>query len=216
MWRLVICLLLLPVGGLAGPWLREEGAGFLSYSATLENVERTGAATGYASVYAEYGVRPRLTLGMDLGADERGFSKAFGFAVLPLGPQDSAMKYTLELGLGMIEDEAIFRPGLAIGRGYTLGRRHGWVSVESRAEIGIEDGGTAFSTDVTLGLNASARAKWMVQIQHGGPMADPDYLRVVPSVALQTKPGRHIELGVTAGIKNAAAVGIKLGVWREF
>ena len=216
MLRALILLLLVPGPALAGPWLRDVGRGFLSYSGTLEDVGKSGAADGYGTVYAEYGLRRNLTLGLDLGADERGYYKAFAFAALPLVPQSQATRITAEFGLGTIQDSAIVRPGIAIGRSFEFLDRLGWMSVETRAEIGIRSGDVAVSTDLTLGYSAGARSKWMVQLQHGGPMADPDYLRLVPSVVIETHPGRHLEFGVTAGIWNATAFGVKLGVWQEF
>ncbi|MDX1785729.1 MAG: hypothetical protein R3210_06335 [Roseovarius sp.] len=216
MLRALILLLLLPGQALAGPWLRDAGRGFLSYSVTLEDAQAYGAAGGYGTIYAEYGLRSNLTLGLDLGSDERGQYKAFAFAVLPLLSQSRDTKVTAEFGLGMIDDEAVARPGIATGRSFELLDRFGWMSIETRAEIGIESGDVAVKTDLTLGYNPGPRSKWMVQLQHGRSLADPGYLRVVPSVVIETHPGRHIEFGVTAGIRNAAAFGIKFGVWRTF
>ncbi|UXX84059.1 hypothetical protein [Roseovarius pelagicus] len=213
---LLILLLLLSAQAKAGPWLRDTGAGYLSYALTLEDVASTGAADGYGSVYAEYGVRPKLTLGLDIGSDEQGAYKTFAFAILPLARQSRRTKITGEIGLGTIDGTAVARPGIAVGRSFEFLDRFGWVSIETRAEIGVDQGDIGISTDLTLGYNPGPRSKWMVQLQQGGPMADPDYLRIVPSVVIETKPGRHYEFGVAAGIKNTATFGVKLGVWQNF
>ncbi|RKF14935.1 hypothetical protein D6850_08700 [Roseovarius spongiae] len=208
-----LLLLLLPGSAAAGAWLREKGAGFLSYDVTLKE---GGATRGYGSLYAEYGVRPRLTLGVDMGSNEEGRYEAFAFAVLPLGRPDAPLRRSLELGLGAVEGAAVFRPGLSVGRGFMALGQSGWVALDSRALISLDTGEIRTKTDVTLGLNRGERAKWILQLQQGGPMADPDYLRLAPSVVLRTRPGRHLELGMTAGLGGAEDYGIKLGVWREF
>ncbi len=216
MLRALILLLLVPGQALAGPWLRDVGRGFLSYSVTLEDVEKSGETNSYGAVYAEYGVRRNLTLGLDLGAGEQGYSKAIAFAVLPLTPQTQDTRISAEFGLGTVQDNAIIRPGIAIGRSFEFLDRFGWMSIETRAEIGIQSGDVALSTDLTLGYNTGLRSKWMMQLQHGGTMADPDYMRLVPSVVIKTHPGRHLEFGVTAGVWNTTALGVKLGIWQEF
>jgi hypothetical protein len=42
------------------------------------------------------------------------------------------------------------------------------------------------------------------------------YLRLVPSVAREIRPGRMIELGAQFGVAGDSRVGVKLGTWLEF
>lgn len=215
MWRaLTLLALMLPCLAQAGPWLRGEGEGFLSYSLTLEEVDETAASDGYASVFAEYGVTPNLTLGIDLGTDENGFFTAFAFALLPLSRDQ--IKVAFEMGAGVIDGDAALRPGLSLGTGFTAMGRPGWFTIDARGEIMADDGDATFSSDLTLGITPRPSTKLILQLQQGGPMSDPDYMRLAPSIVWETGPGRHLELGATAGLKNAEAYGIKLGFWRSF
>ena len=213
---LLLVLVMLPGAVFAGPWLRDEGAGFLSFSSTIEEAKEPGAADTFTTLYGEYGLRPKLTLGVDMGVDELGFYKAIAFAVMPVTQLSSERKISLEFGVGTTDGAPVMRPGFAIGHGVSFNGMSGWMSFETRAEIQIWDADLAISTDVTFGLNATKQTKWIFQLQQGGAMSDPDYLRFAPSVVVQTGNGRHLELGMTAGVQNASAVGLKIGLWHEF
>ena len=233
MWRALLLLaLMLPDLAQAGPWLRAEGEKFLSFSLLLEDVDESGSANGYASLYGEYGATPNLTLGVDIGTNEDGVFNAFAFALLPIS-QDR-IKIAFEIGAGLVERAGTLRsdlsngsfgavtsalavrPGLSIGTGFSAMGTEGWFAIDTRGEIMVEDGDAALASDITLGLKPRARTKVILQLQQGGPMSDPDYMRFAPSVVWEVGPGRHLELGATAGLKNAEAYGIKLGFWRRF
>jgi len=63
MFRLFLLLALITPGmAAAGPWPREVRQTFLSVS-----VEHNRADNTYASLYGEYGLTPRNTLGLELG-----------------------------------------------------------------------------------------------------------------------------------------------------
>lgn len=213
----ILCALtlsaLLPAPALAGAWLRDEGAAFLSFALTLEDPQDWGAPDGSAAFYGEYGLSPDLTIGLDLGTDEHGSAKAFGFAVLPINRD--GMQVSLEIGAGVDAGDPALRPGVSIGRSITLAGLGGWFSVDARATV-TEDHDATFASDTTLGIIAHKRVKMFVQLQQGGPMSDPDWLRVASSVVWQVSPGRHLELGATAGITGAESVGLTLGLWQEF
>ncbi|MEB8385917.1 hypothetical protein OO012_01640 [Rhodobacteraceae bacterium KMM 6894] len=209
---MILCALF-PVPALAGAWLRDEGAAFLSFSITLEEPQDWGAPDGYGAFYGEYGLTPDLTLGLDLGTDESGKSKAFAFAVLPF--KRDGMLINFEIGAGVDDGDPALRPGVSIGRPITLAGLGGWFNVDTRATI-TQGHDPVFASDITLGLITSKRTKMFVQLQQGGPMSDPDWLRVASSVIWQMTPDRHLELGVTTGITGAESLGLKLGIWQEF
>lgn len=212
---LILAGAVLPGAVSAGPWLREAGTGYLSFALTLEDAD-AGDAGSYGTFYAEYGLRADLTLGLDAGTDEEGHAKALAFAVLPLGARDAALKLSAEIGLGVIDGRPVVRPGLAAGRGITLFGRSGWVSWESRWGLQVDGGQQFFGNDLTLGLEAGAGRLLMVQLQQGGPLDDSDYLRLVPAMVIEAAPGRQIEIGLTAGLKSASDVGLKLALWQSF
>jgi hypothetical protein len=197
----------------AGPWLRAAGEGFLSFSAETP-VSDNGPV--FSSTYVEYGLSERVTLGFDLGGDEDDLYKAIVFAKTRLGDPEKALKLAMELGIGVTEDEAVLRPGLSLGRGFSLGDWSGWMTIDTLAIFAIETNDIDITTDITVGLNMSARTKLMLQLQSGDHLMDPDYLKFAPSVVYERKPGQHIELGVLAGIDNAEDIALKLGLWQSF
>jgi len=215
MWRaLILMAMILPGPVQAGPWLRAEGEGFVSYSIMLVDAGSSDVSDGYATLYGEYGAAPNLSLGVDLGTDGDGFYSGFVFALLPLSRE--RIKVALELGAGVIDGAGAMRPGLSLGTGFTAMGRPGWASLDARSEIMARNGNAALSADLTLGIKPRPGTKVILQLQQGGPMHDPDYLRLAPSIVWEMKPGRHLEIGATAGLKNAEDYGIKLGFWHSF
>lgn len=209
---LIACFLALAGQVRAGPWLRAEGERFLSFSAEWVDTD----PNVFVSSYFEYGATAGVTLGFDLGTTESDFYKAVIFAKRALPWTDGPLRISVELGAGVTDDAAVIRPGLSLGRGFTLGARSGWISIDSLLAIEVKNGEAELSTDVTLGLNLSERAKLILQVQSGDHPWDPEYLKFAPSYVYEHRPGRHLELGLLAGIENAADYGVKLGVWRRF
>lgn len=210
---LVLCLATVPVDpGNAGPWLRPEGESFLSVS-----VEKPDGDQFYLSTYGEYGLRPDLTLGLDFGVNEDELDKAILFAKRPLSSHDSAFQVSLELGMGVVDEKGVLRPGVNIGHSYVLRDLNGWISLELKAVLEPDDGDHFATTDLTIGLEMSARHKAMLQISSTGSPVDGDSLKITPSFVFERTPGHHFQIGVTAGIRDDDnATAIKLGIWREF
>ena len=92
---LIFILIASAVG--AGPWPREAGAVFLATGGTYRFDLATGLPTGEATVYAEYGLTRRITLGFDGMQSDAGAVQALVFARVPLGREDRRLKLALEL-----------------------------------------------------------------------------------------------------------------------
>lgn len=213
MLRLLAVMILLAGQAGAGAWPRDKGATFLSFSTDFRT---DGSDDLFTALYLEYGLGHNITVGLDLGTDFDGFSKALSFARLPLIDPAKDNKLAFELGLGMIDDSAVLRPGLMIGRGVRLGKRWGWVSLEAYGTTDISDGDIDLSADFTLGLNLTAAMKAVVQLRARESMTDPEDMRLAPSLVIERAPGRHLELGVSAGLENGADMGLKLGIWHQY
>ncbi|MBE0453337.1 hypothetical protein [Roseovarius autotrophicus] len=214
--RLLVALLLLPWFAAmveAGAWPREKGQVFLSFSSQFEERDKTGINRQSFSFYAEYGATERLTLGLDINGDALRMSKAIAFLRWSVGHTGRPLKLALELGAGQAEDAAALRPGLSIGRGFALGKRHGWLNADLRAILG---GGTAFETDLTAGLAVMPRTLAVVQLQAGAPGEGRDYLRLAPSLVYEMRPGAQIELGLIQPLSGGGERGVTLGLWRRF
>lgn len=89
-WRLAICILVCgTVSAHPSAWPRTPGSGFVALGfeavTTRDALGADGITedpspdfTGYRTVYAELGVTPRLTFGLDFGADDPGGGKWVG------------------------------------------------------------------------------------------------------------------------------------------
>ncbi len=215
-----IILLLLPNFGHAGAWVREKGETFLSYS--YEQFEDSTGRESFTSGYMEYGLTDRLTVGIDDGRSQRsGANTTIAFARIPLTPQNSRNKFTLELGAGALQGESpltnpILRPGVSWGRSIQTRFGSGWVNIDALAEYRTLTHDTASKADATIGLNAGKKTKLMVQFNAGNyPTSDP-YLRVAPSILHEVYKGVHVQLGARKGLSGDTSTGFKLGTWLSF
>ncbi|MFT4012034.1 MAG: hypothetical protein QM682_01290 [Paracoccus sp. (in: a-proteobacteria)] len=135
---LVLALLAGPV--LAGPWPRAEDATFLSLSA-----ERDREDNSYISLYGEYGMTPRSTLGFELGHASAGENSVILWLQRALDDGEGQSRLTVSLGAGMLERDGVYLPvgqiGGAWGRGWDSipGLRAlpggGWVGLEARVKV---------------------------------------------------------------------------------
>ncbi|MEO1139647.1 MAG: hypothetical protein AAFW87_09335 [Pseudomonadota bacterium] len=202
--------------GWAGAWLRADGETFLSFS--VETEFENGITDGsrlYGTVYAEHGLTQNLTLGLDAGGYEEDFGKVIGFLRWPLGVTEGPTKLALEFGMGLANDTFAIRPGISWGRGISAGDTPGWLSVETRATI-FDGFDGVFETDFTIGLKPAPKSIILFQLQTGTPSQSDPYAKLAPSYVHEIKPGRHIELGLTAGILEDDDFKLKFGFWRRF
>lgn len=206
-----LCLLAWPAAGPAhaGAWLRAAGEGFASSSVKIQDAEATKS---YGTVYLEYGLTPDLTGGLDIGSDEAGDYKALAFVLMPVSRAD--LHVAFQLAAGAVAGAPAFRPGLSLGRGLRIGGLDGWASLDTRATI--TPGDVDLAMDATLGLDVWDGTKMIWQLQQGGALHEPDFLRATASVVWQATPGMDIEVGVTSGLLNVEDFGLKLGLWRTF
>lgn len=216
MIRPALILLLSAMQAQAGAWPRAEGETFLSFS--VESAFETGitdGSDGYATLYLERGLAHDLTLGLDAGGHEADLAKAIGFLRWPMGGGGGADVWAMEFGLGLAEGEFALRPGLSYGRGLRLGQIPGWLAVDGRALI-VDGMKGVLETDITLGLKPRPDHMLIVQLQTSAATERESRAKIAPSYVFELSPGRHLEIGMTAGIVEASEVKIKLGLWHSF
>ena len=218
-----LALLLLSGPALAGAWLREGGDTFLSFS-----YEAPSDADGWASLYAERGLRPWLTLGLDAGRSAgRGEGEAILFARTTVGPQGEAMRQAVELGFGARLDEAgtprpAFRAGLSWGRGFDSRYGTGWMAVDgsvtSYGSLGgaADDEGSTLKLDTTFGLRPTEDSVATFQVFWSRSGGDEAALRVVPSYGRRLRGSTFGRLGLVLGTGAAPRIGLKIGLSTEF
>ena len=211
-----------PGGAVAGPWLRERGSTYLSFS-----FEAPQEGDGFASLYAERGVRPWLTLGVDAGRSAGdGQGQALAFARTTLGPQSDASRQSFELGFGArLDGEGsvlpALRAGLSWGRGFETRFGPGWVATDasitgygSFATVGEE--GLALKLDTTLGVRPGEDSMATLQLFWSRSGEDEAAIRLVPSYARRIRGETFGQIGVVVGTGAAPELGVKIGLFTEF
>lgn len=193
----------------AGAWLRDEGDGFSTWNIKVQD---GGTTKAYSTLYAEYGLNPDLTGGLDIGGDETGDYKALAFVLMPI--RRDTLHVAFQLAAGAIANEPALRPGISVGRGLRIGGLDGWANIDLRAPITPDNVGLAI--DATLGLTIWEGTKMIWQLQQGGMLIEPDFLRATASVVWQVSPGRHFEIGTTTSLINAEDFGLQIGIWKTF
>ena len=230
MWtRPLLAALFLPLlagAAVAGAWPREKGQVFLSGAARLNwpqelehwtSYEPTGQ---YYTLYLEYGLTDRITVGFDLGRSVSGNGKSVGFLRLPVRDKAGGLKIAAELGLGKIDGHPVIRPGLSLG----LGLERGWLAADGFAEIAwVDDSdyiapflGVDYKLDLTWGRNLARDRKLILQVQTGKPWGEPFFARFAPSLVLPVTDVFSAELGVTWGATGDSSMGVLLGFWSSF
>lgn len=221
--RLAFAILLTPLAAAAGPWPRDEGASFLSFSTqvTTPSGQIGTGLQSYTSLYYERGMKRRLTFGVDAGVSESGAFSGFAFLRAPILQRSETHLFAFRVGLGATGDNGSMDDVSAMiggywGRGLDTRLGSGWATLDVQMHHRFGQSDVITKADATLGIKPSERWKVMLQVQAGRyPGSDP-YVRLAPSVAWEVKEGRHIEFGAQVGVVGDDRIGLKLGSWLEF
>ena len=197
----------------ASPWLRETRTAFVSASALA-----TDSGGADAAIYAEYGLRPDLTLGAKLDLElGRGDRSGYLFARRPWGARDGPLLFAYDLGVGLSDKGGVQNPflrfGLSAGRGIVINDRGGWAVVEAAVERPTGVGHTRFKLDGTLGLSFTDQWQGMLQTfvshENGDTTA-----KLAPSVLWSPDAAAvTFQLGLEA---DAEELALRVGIWRSF
>jgi len=202
----------------AGAWLREKGAGFLSLTTTLRNID--GAWQYENGFYLEYGLTPRLTLGLDVNEAAGLAGHALVFMRLPVGPPERRTKIALELGVGGHHWQGqwgeMLKSTLSVGRGFSSRWGDGWVNVDVGVELRRPLPDPAFKLDATIGLSPWRRIRPILQIESTYISGSPLIWSVIPGVLIDGPENTTWQIGVARKTAGQSSLGLKIGLWREF
>lgn len=170
--RLIFILCLTQLSAAAawdGPWLREQGSSFASFSFSA-SMDLDARSTGYF----EFGITPTSTIGLDLGFSRINTGAKLGYGTLflrrALGPSDTPNKFAYDIGIGgtyggpnrdMIPH---VKTGLSWGRGVQLGGKSGWATIDSGVLWNLNDYNHVTKIDTTVGLNFSQTTTGILQL----------------------------------------------------
>jgi len=204
----------------AGAWARGEGKSFASVTAfaTWPAGRAPEMPDVYVSTYAEYGLSPRLTFGLDLGSADYANPdrhKALAFVRYTLTEASSANQAAIDFGAGRDEAQPVVRLGLAYGRGMQMNGHNGWFSAEATGHYAPQSNQHALSGNITVGISAG-RMKYLAQVSGSQAYSGLQTATFTPSVVRQLNDRMHLQLGAAIGLKNKPDPALKVGVWIEF
>lgn len=214
---LALLFLLIPTLSQAGAWPREAGQGFLTVATRLgwpQDVTQWTSVqptSQYHTLYIEFGMTDRLTVGLDFGRAVSGGAKLVGFAQLPLLDRDTGPKVAAQLGFGSISGDSVMRPGLMIG----WGMPQAFVTMDAVAEV-YRNGDRDLKLDFTWGRKLPKDRMLLLQLQTGIEENDPPFARFAPSLVFPVRNRMKAEVGGTIGLHGDDSMGVKIGLWLDF
>jgi len=221
-WFFYLVLGLFPALAEAGPWAREKGKSFLSFSVTATTPTGDIGTTPefFGAFYMERGLGRDLTLGFDTGINQEMDTTSIMFLRRPVGGTNGANRFALQLGAGTtVSSEGVDylgQAGASWGRGLETRFGAGWAVLDLSAQYRITAQELVSKADLTFGVKPNERTKIMMQLQTGKYPDSDLFVRLVPSVARKIGERTQVELGAQIGLSGDDRVGIKLGTWLEF
>lgn len=236
--RLFLFLAILaPSAALAGAWPRGEGNVFtaLSLESTYDRSaltwddpeEEPPLARNYLKFFAEYGLTPRYTLGIELEQDYL-FTQRQGIAFVTgaLSPAGAPTQIAVELGVGQRngrfgengseDSEPLLRPAFYLGHGFETRFGPGWTAADLKTEYRVDTEESVYKLDLTLGVRPDDRTLYYVQLQNNKYPNTDFAVRLLASRVSQLNRFMWLETGLIAGLKTDDSFGIKIGIWAEF
>lgn len=216
MIRLIAIFCLFAAPALAGPWMRSEGAQFLSLS--LEAGFSGAAAPAYGSLYYEYGWSPRLTLGLEAGGQQAGQKSALFFARTPLWRSRNGDRLAFTLAVGRQQSTGshsamAIRPALSWGRGLD-GISGSWLAVDLSHQW-LAGGAPGLSKiEGSLGLPWRRNLQVLVQMTAERGTGQSWSGSVTPRLIWKMRGDLELVAGVKLHEDGSAA--LKLSVWQSF
>lgn len=231
-------LMLLSPAAAAGPWARALGGFFAALT-----VEQDRDDNRHTSLYTEYGLGARDTLGLELG-DTTGERTVLLWWQRALGADDGPNRWAVSLGLGAVRREGRHHPLGQIGTGWGRGFDSvpvlraipggGWLAVETRSKLAaiteefpdepnvIWEDPTYLTPEATHKLDLTmgwhARENLMLINQFRFEERDDTGFSsklAISAVGALWGPAK-LELGVIEPLSGQGETAVKLGTWFEF
>lgn len=214
----ILFLLLMASPAWPGAWLRDKGTVFVAASLTAFK-EQDDGYDYKTSLYAEWGLRENITLGLDVEEHRDLYGHATVFARLPVADFKSAGRFAAEIAIGAHHRQmrvwALYKATLSYGKGFQTEWGNGWVAVDAALEYRTHEA-LYRKLDITAGLSSARLMNPLLQIETAYRTGQPLHWRIRPSVMIRAKdsPTTWI-LGFE---RNDARenTGIKLAIWNTF
>lgn len=219
MLRGFLFLMLLSSQSHAGAWPREEGETFLSFGGNVALFGEAVRPVYYdPTIYLEYGLTPRLTIGIDgFTADKGAAGSLFVFARYPLSPADSPDKFAISIATGATlmpngELEETPRLGLHWGGGMATG----WMAADTQISHGLTRGITQTKIDVTWGYRFDDAWTGILIGSAGIGLTGDVYAKVSPSILYEINDQYSVRTGLVQALTGDLGSGLSLELWAKF
>lgn len=216
---LTIAFCALATPAVSGAWPRDKGTLFIAAGGNFLLSDGAELPVHYdPTLYAEYGLSTRVTLGLDLYTADKGrIASAFGFIGVPVGALDGRNRVMVSLGYGYrlnadTTTESLMRMGLSLGRGLD----DGWLAADISATFGTHDTTWRPKTDLTWGRNWTDRWTTTLQMQSGQGFYDDYYLKVSPTVIFKVTESVKINIGMVKALTGDGGSALKAETWLTF
>jgi hypothetical protein len=215
---ILLILLLAASPAWSGAWLRDKGAAFVSTAVTAFKEPDYGYDYK-GSFYAEYGLREKLTLGLDVEEHRDIYGHALVFARLPVAEFEKAGRFAAEIAIGAHHRQmrawALYKATLSYGKGFQTGWGNGWIAIDAALEFRTHDA-VYRKLDLTAGLSSPRLVNPLLQIETAYQNGQPLHWRIKPSIMIRTKDSPTtwvLGLERNDARKNT---GIRLAIWNTF
>ncbi|KCV81937.1 hypothetical protein ATO10_08828 [Actibacterium atlanticum] len=229
-WLYLIAMIWLwPATALAGAWPRGEGNIFVYTSIVADPVQAVsylelGLPPPFEwSIYAEYGLNDRWTLGFDglqIAEQYNGSSTAIVFATRSIGTFER-QKFAGSVGLGWHRetDTGAQSYTARLGAHWGLGFERAWMAADIWGIAALSDGAqSGWKADFTYGRRFGKRFSVTGQVQTGQSGSADPYVKLVPKAGMSFgENGRLLlELGYVHGVANDSSRKALLGFSHNF
>ncbi len=203
----------------AGAWLREKGTGFVSLSFGASMFSETTN-----SLYLEYGLSEKITVGLDISAFTNAQDVRNGFGNLfmrrSLGPTDGRNKWAYEIGVGGLWGNEMQRPtiktGLSWGRGFQVNKHSGWINLDAAVIYEPTLNEHIVKFDGTVGLDFGNITTGIVEVALS-QQENEFFGAIEPSILIRPKQSRfQVKVGAQIPFDDQKKSAFKLGVWHTF
>lgn len=218
-WIGLLWLICAPISAMAGAWTREEGSLFVSFGGNVALFDHATRPVHYdPTVFLEYGLSPRLTIGLDgYTADKGQAGSLFGFARTPVGPTDGPVVVAVAFGLGLTKTPTgplweTVRIGGHLGQGLA----HGWLALDAEATRVLQQPLVQTKMELTWGHQLGNGWTSVLSGQIGTGLEGDFYAKMNPSVTYDLTQGVRLRAGYVRALTGDRGSGLSAQVWVDF
>ncbi|GGL69145.1 hypothetical protein [Wenxinia marina] len=213
------CIALVAGAATAGAWPRDEGEVFVSVGGNFALFNGAVRPVHYdPTIYLEYGLTDRLTLGLDgYLADAGTAGSGFAFIRWPLGRAEGADPVAVSLGFGaVILPDATVEPSGRLGVHWGRALDNGWLAVDAEIVQAFRADRRQTKVEASWGYRFAGGWSSILSAQAGTGLTGDFYAKVMPSVAYEWSEGITLRLGLTQALTGDHGTGLTFQTWITF